>query len=117
MSLVSVEFTEINFNSTDWYKAVELRENVLRKPLGSRFTEAELEEEQEHIHVAGFLDNELVATAVLVPEGTSMKMQRVAVQENLRGQRIGSQMMTFWPYQMWAHSKFQTQTKKVQTAL
>lgn len=41
------------------------------------------------------MDHELVATAVLVPEGEAMKMQRVVVVENLRSQNIGSKMMAF----------------------
>lgn len=58
-------------------------------------TEEQLEEEKNHIQIAGFLDNELVATAVVVPEGEQMKMQRVAVKEDLRSRNIGSMMMAF----------------------
>lgn len=90
-----MNFKEIPYNSQDWKNAVRLREKVLREPLGSKFTDKELEEERNHIQIAGFLDGELVATAVLVPEGEKMKMQRVAVVENLRSKNIGSKMMSF----------------------
>lgn len=88
-------FKEIKYKSQDWTRAVRLREKILREPLGSTFTEKELEEEKDHIQIAGFLDNELVATAVLVPEGEEFKMQRVVVVENLRSKHIGSNMMAF----------------------
>ena len=88
-------FKEIAHKSPEWTNAVRLREKILREPLGSKFTEKELEEEKNHIQIAGFLENELVATAVLVPEGDKMKMQRVAVTENLRSLNIGSEMMIF----------------------
>jgi predicted GNAT family N-acyltransferase len=88
-------FKEITYKSQDWTNAVRLREKILREPLGTAFTDEELEEEKNHIQIAGFLDNELVATAVLVPEGEEMKMQRVVVAENLRSKNIGSQMMAF----------------------
>jgi predicted GNAT family N-acyltransferase len=88
-------FKEIIHKSEDWITAVRLREKILREPLGSRFTEEELEEEKNHIQIAGFLDNELIAAAVLVPEGEQMKMQRVAVKENVRSRNIGSQMLEF----------------------
>ena len=88
-------FKEIKYKSQDWTNAVRLREKILREPLGSRFTDEELEEEQSHIQIAGFLDNELVATAVLVAEGQEMKMQRVVVLETLRSKNIGSKMMRF----------------------
>jgi predicted GNAT family N-acyltransferase len=88
-------FKEIKYKSQDWTNAVRLREKILREPLGSTFTDEELEEEKSHIQIAGFLDNELVATAVLVAEGQEMKMQRVVVLETLRSKNIGSKMMRF----------------------
>lgn len=92
---MTTTFKEIKYKSPDWTKAVNLREKILRTPLGSKFTTKELEEEENHVQIAGFLENELVATAVLVPEGDHMKMQRVVVSENLRSQNIGSHMMVF----------------------
>ena len=90
-----MNFKEITYKSQEWTKAVRLREKILREPLGSKFSEKELEEEKDHIQIAGFLDNELVATAVLVPEGSELKMQRVVVSEHLRSKNIGSEMMVF----------------------
>jgi len=88
-------FKEIEYKSQDWTNAVRLREKVLREPLGSKFTTAELDEEKSHTQVAGFIDGNLIATAVLVPEGQEMKMQRVVVVEDLRNKNIGSKMMAF----------------------
>lgn len=88
-------FKEIAHNSPEWESAVKLREKILRKPLGSCFTQKELEEEKHHFQIAGFLDKNIVATAVLVPEDDKMKMQRVVVTENLRGLNIGTEMMAF----------------------
>jgi predicted GNAT family N-acyltransferase len=91
----NMTFKEIKHNTPEWRDAVRLRESILREPLGSKFSKAELEEEKNHIQIAGYLDKELVATAVLVPEGEKMKMQRVAVLETLRNKKIGSSMMAF----------------------
>lgn len=88
-------FKEIAYNSPEWTKAVRLREKILREPLGSKFTNEELEAEKNHIQIAGFLNNYLVATAVLVQEADKMKMQRVVVSESLRNQNIGSEMMSY----------------------
>lgn len=90
-----MNFKKIEYKSQDWCNAVKLREKILREPLGSSFTDIELEEEKYHIQIAGFLNNELVACAVLVPEETSIKMQRVAVLETLRNKNYGSEMMKF----------------------
>lgn len=88
-------FKEITHKSPEWTDAVRLREKILREPLGSSFTDQELEEEKYHFQIAGFLDVAIIATAVLVPEGDEMKMQRVVVTENLRSLNIGSEMMNF----------------------
>lgn len=92
---MEVEFEIIAYASKAWEEAVKLRENILRKPLGSKFSFEELEEEQNHIHVIGSLNSKIVATAVLVPEKERMKMQRVVVSESLRNDAIGSKMMVF----------------------
>lgn len=86
---------EIANKSPLWIQAVILREKILREPLGSAFTEDELEAEKDHFQIAGFWDDALIATAVLVPEGDEMKMQRVVVSETQRNLNIGSQMMVF----------------------
>ena len=88
-------FKEIAHRSPEWTIAVKLREKILREPLGSSFTDQELEDEKHHFQIAGFLDDAIIATAVLVPEGDEMKMQRVVVTENLRRLNIGSEMMAF----------------------
>lgn len=88
-------FKEIIYRSPAWEEAVRLRESILRAPLGSRFTEQELAEEKDHFHIAGFLNDTIIATAVLVPEKEQMKMQRVVVTDHLRNLNIGSEMLLF----------------------
>lgn len=88
-------YKEIVYKSQDWLDAVSLREKILREPLGSKFSEEELEEEKNHIQIAGFSNDELIATAVLVPEGQKIKMQRVVVLDKLRNKNIGSEMLEF----------------------
>ena len=88
-------FELIPYGGQQWKEAVRLRENILRKPLGSHFSKGELEEEKEHLQIGGILQGVLIASAVLVPLGDEMKMQRVVVREDLRNKRIGTKMMRF----------------------
>jgi dihydrofolate reductase/predicted GNAT family N-acyltransferase len=90
-----IHFKIIDYGSDDYKKAVALREEILRKPLGLFFTKEELEMEKEHVHIAGFLGQEMCATAVLVPDGEEMKMQRVALKASFQGKGIGSSLMRF----------------------
>ena len=89
------EFKIVAHESKAWETAVKLREEILRKPLGSYFTPEELEEEQHHVQVVGLMNDEIIATAVLVPEGEKIKMQRVVVSEAIRNLSIGSKMMLY----------------------
>jgi dihydrofolate reductase/predicted GNAT family N-acyltransferase len=90
-----IQFKLIDYGSEDYKKAVALREEILRKPLGLNFTKEELELEKDHVHIAGFLGQEMCTTAVLVPEGNEMKVQRVASKAQFQGMGIGSALMHF----------------------
>lgn len=92
---MKIDFKIITHGSETWREAVKLRENILRKPLGQTFTAAELEEEKNHHQIIGLLNNEVIATAVLVPVGTFLKMQRVVVSSMHQNLSIGSEMMRF----------------------
>ena len=83
-------------HGSDAYKqVVELREEILRKPLGLSFSVEDLESEKDYIHVAGYLNGRLCATLMLVPKGDEVKMQRVAIREDVQQKGIGSKMLLF----------------------
>lgn len=89
------KFLLVDHGSEEWRQAVALREDVLRKPLGSRFSDEELAVEKDHLHICGYNGTDLIATAVLVPEADQLKMQRVAVKPSLTNRGIGSEMMVY----------------------
>lgn len=88
-------FKIIEHGSLDYQKAICLREDILRKPLGLAFTCEELKKEKSHVHISGFMGDDLCASAMLVPQNNGLKMQRVAVREELQGKGIASAMMKF----------------------
>jgi predicted GNAT family N-acyltransferase len=88
-------FKVIDHGGPEYLEAVRLREDILRKPLGLIFTSEELLNEIDHIHISGFLDGKIISTAVLVPEGSECKLQRVVVKQELQASGIGSKMMAF----------------------
>ncbi len=90
-----IHFKIVDHGSDDYKKLVTLREEILRKPVGLFFTKEELEKEKEYVHIAGFLGQEMCATAMLVPEGDEMKMQRVALKSSFQGKGIGSSLIRF----------------------
>lgn len=92
---MEIDFKIVDHGSEEWKKAVELREQILRKPMGLIFSPEELDEEKNHVQIVGLINNEIIATTVLVPERPKMKMQRVVVKDNLRNSALGSKMMSF----------------------
>ncbi len=92
---MNLHFILIPHGSGAYKEAVALREAILRKPLGKRFSPEELAAEKEHWHIGGYVKEELVASAMLVLQGERCKMQRVAVRADRQGQGIGSAMLAF----------------------
>ncbi len=93
-----IEFKIVKPDSKDYEAAVSLAEEILRKPLGQKFSAKELEEEKSHIRIAGFLDGKFCATAMLVREEEPhavFKMQRVAVGLEFQNKGIGSELLKF----------------------
>jgi predicted GNAT family N-acyltransferase len=88
-------FKIVKPETKDYDEAVMLAEEILRKPLGQKFSKKELEEERNHIRIAGFLDGKLCATAMLVYEEENLKMQRVAVAIEFQNKGIGSELLKF----------------------
>jgi len=59
-----IYFKIIAHDSPEYKIALHLSEGILRKPLGLTFSQEELEKEKDYIQVAGFIDDELVATVL-----------------------------------------------------
>ena len=90
----AITFREIAHNSPDYRQAVALRSAILRQPLGLSFSSEELQSEAGCHHLAGFIQEELVACLVLQPlAGQTMRMRQVAVKEELRGQGFGRMLV------------------------
>lgn len=75
---------------------VQLRNDVLRKPLGLKFTEDELEKEKDNLLIGAYEDDDLLACCMLVEElpGT-IRLRQMAVLNDLQGKGIGKALMQF----------------------
>ncbi|MCB9251561.1 MAG: GNAT family N-acetyltransferase [Flavobacteriales bacterium] len=74
-----------------------MRERVLRIPLGLKFTEEELRAENTEYHIIAKLNDTLIGVLLLKPVGTNgiLKMRQVAVDPEVQGKGIGSEMVKF----------------------
>lgn len=94
-SNMRIEFRIITYKSDEYFKSIELRDLLLRKDLGLKFMPEEFDGEESQIHIAGFKENELVSTLILVPSGEKCKMRQVCVRTDLQGYGIGNDMLRY----------------------
>jgi GNAT superfamily N-acetyltransferase len=87
---------ELALGSEDYRRALELRETVLRKPLGLVWTPEELAKEAHSFHLGCFEGGALAGTLVLTPlDAATIKMRLVAVAGDAQGRGIGTALVTF----------------------
>lgn len=74
----------------EYEKALDLRNRILRIPLGLQFTEAELSKDQYDQHF-GLFNGDAIAACLTLTEvpGEGMKMRQVAVEQGLQGKGLG----------------------------
>ncbi len=92
----SVKFQSAEYGSDSYKQTVELRLNVLRKPLGIVFTETDLQSDQNDFHIAGFMNNKIIACLIFKSiNKETFKMRQVAVSSDYQGHGIGQDMVRF----------------------
>ena len=86
----------IDHGSKDYQKMVDLRFEILRKPLGLKFNAEELEREKEDMLIGAFDDEKLLACCLITKiDDTTCKLRQMAVQNSVQGKGIGFTMMNF----------------------
>ena len=94
MCVIRIE--EIEFNSSDYKRAVTIREEILRIPLGLSFSKEELEEEASDFHIAGYSGETMIGTLVLSSQNDeTIRMRQVAVHSDYHKKGIGKQLVEF----------------------
>jgi predicted GNAT family N-acyltransferase len=87
---------QIDHGSKEYGQMVNLRNEILRRPLGLTFEPEELAREKEDILIAAFDDDEMLACCLMTKvDKTSLRLRQMAVQNNLQGKGIGASMMNF----------------------
>jgi predicted GNAT family N-acyltransferase len=86
----------IDHGSTEYQKMVDLRLEILRKPLGLKFSQEELEREKDDILIGAFDEDKLLACCLLTKiDSATCKLRQMAVQNSQQGKGIGATMMNF----------------------
>ncbi|HLU77678.1 MAG TPA: GNAT family N-acetyltransferase [Burkholderiales bacterium] len=94
--MAALRLTVIAHGSDAYREAVELRHEVLRKPLGLNFTPQQLAAEADALHYAAYAGERLVATAYLLPlDPARAHLRQMAVSPGMRASGVGGALLAY----------------------
>lgn len=87
---------QIDYGTQEYSQMLNLRNEILRKPLNLFFDKAELEKEKEDILIGAFEENKMLGCCLLTRvDKDCVRLRQMAVQNNLQGKGIGASMMNY----------------------
>lgn len=87
---------QIDHGTKEYQQMVELRNEILRKPLGLSFDPEELTRETDDILIAAFEEDTMLGCCLLTKvDARCVRLRQMAVQNNLQGKGIGAAMMNY----------------------
>ena len=86
----------IDYGSKEYDIMVELRYQILRKPLGLEFSKEELAKESEDMLIGVFEDDDMIGCCMLTKtDDTTVRLRQMAVRDGIQGKGIGKALMQF----------------------
>jgi predicted GNAT family N-acyltransferase len=86
----------IDHGTKEYQQMVNLRNEILRKPLGLSFTKEELEGEKDDILMGAFEDDKLLGCCLLTRmDAKTVRLRQMAVPNNMQGKGVGRALMIF----------------------
>jgi len=86
----------IDHGSEDYQKMIDLRMDILRKPVGLTFSESDLNKEKDDILIGAFEEDDLMACCILTKVADdTCKLRQMAVRPKIQGTGLGAAMMMY----------------------
>jgi ribosomal protein S18 acetylase RimI-like enzyme len=86
----------IDHGSREYQQMVQLRNDILRKPLKLTLTPDELAKEKDEILIGAFEEEKMLGCCMLIiVDPTTVRLRQMAVLNNLQGKGIGRALMQF----------------------
>lgn len=87
---------QIDHGTREYEQMVNLRMEILRKPLRLGFKEDELAKEKNDILIGAFDEDKMLGCCLLTAmDNEVVRLRQMAVQNNLQGKGIGASLMNF----------------------
>lgn len=86
----------IALNSPDYFQALNLREKILRLPLGLKFTPEDITNDSNEYHLGAFVETKLIGNVSLKPINSEIiKLKQMAIDPTYQGKGIGSKLLQY----------------------
>ncbi len=86
----------IDHDSSEYHQMTQLRDEILRKPLGLYFDPEETHQEKEDILIGAFEEDQLIGCCMLTPtNGQTCRLRQMAVISDLQKKGIGASLINF----------------------
>ena len=87
---------QLYHGSKEYDQMVNLRYEIMRKPLGLSFSEEELKKEKEDILIGAFDEEEIIGCCMITKiDHQCGRLRQMAVQKNKQSMGVGESMMAF----------------------
>lgn len=94
--MVNTRLAIIPFDSDDYHKALILRAEILRYPLGLELTPEDTADDHLAYHLGAFLENQLIGHVSLKPLTSQLvQLKQMAIQSTYQGRGIGTQLLQY----------------------
>ncbi len=86
----------IDHGSTEYKQMIDLRNEILRKPLGLTFSPEDLDKEKEDVLMGAFEDDKILGCCLLTRvDDKSVRLRQMAVPKGMQGKGLGRALMIF----------------------
>jgi N-acetylglutamate synthase-like GNAT family acetyltransferase len=87
---------QIDHGTEQYLQMVNLRDNLLRRPLGLTFSHDELLKEKDDIHIVCMEEEKMLGCCILTAlDNNTARLRQMAVANNLQGKGVGASIMSF----------------------
>lgn len=91
----SIAIEEVQTDSAEYNQVYDLREAILRKPIGLSLADEDLSADKNDIILAAQIGEKIVGCIMLQhKDASTIKFRQMAVAEELQGKGVGNEIMT-----------------------
>lgn len=86
----------IDYGTKEYQQMIDLRNEILRNPLGMTLNDNDIKTDKDHILIGAFEDEKMLGCCMLVKESNNtVLLRQMAVGNQLQGKGIGRALMDF----------------------